>query len=155
MNTDQFKTLVQTVVAEAARLRDTYTNEHKAPVNYACIFSQSESEHQSLVEVASSLGKIVQETAMGPVFYTDTINTIAGSLRIIKIRKPDPKRIEQGDADFTVVDYSAFKQTYLGKPGFDIIKRPEMEMVELVDPSFNVLAYFSNPPLGKVLNLDF
>ena len=79
----------------------------------------------------------------------------AGNRRLVKIRKPDPKRTERGDADFTVTDYLIFKKKYLSKPGFRIIKRPEMEMIELTDPSFNVLAYFSNPPLGKILNVDF
>ena len=59
----------------------------------------------------------------------------------------------RGDADFTVSDYPTFKKTYLGTPGFAILEKPNMEMIELSDPAFNVLAYFSNPPLGKVLNI--
>ena len=92
---------------------------------------------------------------MGPVFYTEPLKTISGNLRLVKIRRPDLKRKERGDADFTVADYPSFKKTYLGKSGFGIIKRPNMEMIELSDSAFNVLAYFSNPPLGKALNLDF
>jgi len=155
MNPKEFKTFIQTIVAESSKLRDTRTVEHGAPVNYACIFSQNEQEYESLLAVARQLGKIVQETAMGPVFYVEPLNTIAGNLRLVKIRKPDPKRTERGDADFTVADYPTFKKTYFGKPGFRIIERPNMEMIKLADPAFNVLAYFSNPPLGKVLNLDF
>ncbi len=155
MNSNEFKTLVQTIVAEASKLRDARTTEHQAPVNYACIFSQSEQEYESLLAVARQLGKTVQETAMGPVFYIEPLDTTAGNLRLVKIRKPDPKRKERGDADFTVIDYLTFKKTYFGKPGFRIIERPNMEMIELADPAFNALAYFSNPPLGKVLNLDF
>lgn len=155
MNPEEFKTSIQIIVAEASKLRDARTTEHEAPVNYACVFSQNEQEYESLLAVAKQLGKVVQETAMGPVFYIESLDTIAGSLRLVKIRKPDPKRTERGDADFTVSDYPSFKKTYLGKPGFKIIERPNMEMIELVDPEFNALAYFSNPPLSKVLNLDF
>ncbi len=155
MTSEEFKTLIQSIVAEASKLRDARTTEHQTPVNYACVFSQSEQEYESLLAVARQLGKVVQETVMGPVFYIEPLETVSGNLRIVKIRKPDPKRIEKGDADFTVADYATFKKTYLGKPGFGIIERPNMEMIELADPAFNVLAYFSNPPLGKVLGLDF
>lgn len=155
MNPKEFKTLIQIIVAEASKLRDARTTDHGAPVNYACVFSQNKQEYESLLAVARQLGKAVQETAMGPVFYIEPLDTIVGNLRLVKIRKPDPKRTERGDADFTVTDYLTFKKTYFGKPGFRIIERPNMEMIELADPAFNVLAYFSNPPLGKVLNLDF
>ncbi len=155
MNINEFKILIQTIIAEASKLRDARTTEHRAPVNYACVFSQNEQEYESLLVVVGQLGKTVQETTMGQVFYIEPLNTIAGNLRLVKIRKPDPKRTEQGDADFTVADYPTFKKTYSGKPGFKIIKRPNMEMIELADPAFNVLAYFSNPPLGRALNLDF
>ena len=155
MNPKEFKTLIQVIVAEAVKLRDIRTTEHGTPVNYACVFSQSEQEYELLLTVARQLGKAAQETTMGPVFYIEPFDTVAGNLRLVKIRKPDPKRKERGDADFTVADYPTFKKTYLGKPGFGIIERPNMEMIELADPAFNVLAYFSNPPLGKILNLDF
>ena len=155
MNPKEFKTLIQIIVAEASKLRDTRTTEHKTPVNYACVFSQNEQEYESLLAIAGQLGKVVQETAMGPVFYIEPLNTVAGNLRLVKIRKPDLKRTERGDADFTITDYPTFKKTYLGKPGFGLIERPNMEMIELADPAFTVLVYFSNPPLGQVLTLDF
>ncbi len=155
MTPNEFKALIKIIVAEASNLRDARTTEPGAPVNYACVFSQNEQEYESLLAVARQLGKVVQETKTGLVFYIEPLNTIAGNLRLVKIRKPDPKRPERGDADFTIADYPAFKKTYLGKPGFKIIERPDMEMIELIDPAFNVLAYFSNPPLNKVLNLNF
>lgn len=155
MNPEEFKDLIREIVTQASKLRDARTTEHRALVNYSCVFSQNEQEYESLLAVARQIGKVVQETAMGPVFYIEPLDTIAGDLRLVKVRKPDPKRTERGDADFTVTDYPSFKKTYLGKPGFSIIERPNMEMIELTDPAFNVLAYFSNPPLGKVLNLDF
>lgn len=155
MHSEEFKTLIRTIVAEAAKLRDARTSEHRAPVNYACVFPQGEQEYESLLATVRLLGKVVQETAMGPVFYIEPLKTVAGNLRLVKIRRPDPKRTERGDADFTVTDYATFKKTYLGKPGFSVIERPNMEMIELADPAFTVLAYFSNPPLGKVLNVDF
>jgi len=59
----------------------------------------------------------------------------------------------EGDADFTVADYESFKKTYLGQSGFGIIRRPEMEMIELIDPVRKVIAYFSDPTLAAVMKL--
>jgi hypothetical protein len=90
---------------------------------------------------------------MGPVFHIAPLSTVAGALRLLKIRRPDSKRPEKGDADFTVTDYGKFKKKHLGRPGFSIIKRPGMEIIELIDPSYNVIAYYSHPTLATVLKL--
>ena len=107
-----------------------------------------------MIEVAGQLGSVVQETAMGPVFLIPALITVAGILRLLKIRRPDPKRPERGDADFTIVNYNLFKNKYLGKPGFSIIKRAEMEMIELNDQSYDVLAYYSYPTLLNILKIN-
>jgi len=59
-----------------------------------------------------------------------------------------------GDADFTAGDYESFKKKYLGKPGFRLIKRPDMEMIELMDSSYDAVAYFSHPTLATVLKIN-
>ncbi len=148
------KKLIRKIVSEAQRLSSAHTSEKKAPVNYACIFAQSETEYEELINLARQLGPMVQETAMGPVFHIVPLSTAAGTLELLKIRRPDPKRLERGDADFTVADYESFKKTYLGRPGFGIIKRSEMEMIELIDPSYNVIAYFSYPALATILKIN-
>jgi hypothetical protein len=148
------KKLIPEIVAEAQRLSITHTTEKKAPVNYACIFAQSETEYVELINIAHQLGPIVQETAMGPVFHIAPLSTAAGTLELLKIRRPDPKRPEKGDADFTVADYESFKKTYLGRPGFGIIRRSEMEMIELIDLSYNAIAYFSHPTLAAILKIN-
>ncbi|OHB19829.1 MAG: hypothetical protein A2666_02995 [Parcubacteria group bacterium RIFCSPHIGHO2_01_FULL_47_10b] len=154
MATTNLTTLIQQIVAEAQRLSIAYTNQQHAPVNYACVFTQSADEYEDMVRIANQLGPVVQETAMGPVFHVVPIVTVAGELRLLKIRRPDPKRPERGYADFTVSDYETFKKTYLGKPGFGIIKRVEMEMIELVDPSYNAVAYYAHPTLATVLGIN-
>lgn len=147
-----FTILVQNIVTQACKLRDKYVSE-PAPVNYACIFSQSQEEYETFLAFAREIGSVVHETNMGPVFQIAPIKTVAGNLQVLKIRKPDPTRPERGDTDFTLPDYEAFKQAKLGEPGFKIIQKPEMEMIELADPEFKVLVYFSNPPLAEVLHL--
>ncbi|MBI4092820.1 MAG: hypothetical protein HY420_02745 [Candidatus Kerfeldbacteria bacterium] len=153
MTVDELKKLTREIVAEARRLSAAHTYQGEAPVNYACIFTQNLSEYEEMVNVARKLGPVAEDTAMGPVFHISPLTTDAGMLRLLKIRRPDPKRPERGDADFTVADYEKFKESYIGRPGFGLIKRPEMEMVELADPAFNVLAYFSHPTLAEVLKL--
>jgi hypothetical protein len=153
MTTDNLKKLVKDIVAKARLLSAKHTNEGNAPVNYACVFTQSQSEYQEVLDLARTLGSIADETATGPVFHIEPLHTDAGEVRLLKVRRPDPKRPERGDADFTVTNYQTFKGTYLGKPGFSLIERKDMEMMELIDPSFDVLAYYSHPTLAEVLKL--
>lgn len=153
MNPDQLKELVRSIVERSQDLRDEFTSEHNAPVNYAAVFAQDESEFQELIEVVKSLGEILEDTPTGPLFKIQPLDTVAGELQLLKIRKPDPQRPERGDADFTVAAYQQFKDQYLVRPGFRLIKRDKFEMVELSHPTFEVLAYFSYPPLDKQYGL--
>lgn len=151
MTRSELVKLVQDIVIQARRLTATHTDQGHSPVNYACIFTQSQAEYDEMLGLAQQMGTTIETTAMGPVFEITPIQTEAGKLGILKIRRPDPKRPERGDADFTVSDYSTFKKSYLGKPGFGLIERPDMEMIELIDPTFKVLAYYSHPILADVI----
>ncbi len=153
MTLDDLKNRTLEIVAKAQNLNIKHTDQKSAPVNYACIFAHSEDEFTELVNLTVQVGCIVSETKMGPVFKIEPFETIAGPLQLLKIRRPDLKRLERGDADFTVSDYKTFKSNYLYKPGFSLITRPEMEMIELVDPAWDVLTYYSNPTLLQVLGL--
>jgi len=145
---------VQEIVEKAARLKDRHTSEKEAPVNYACIFCQDEEQYNNSLAIVQKIGKVVEETPTGPVFQIRPLDTVAGKLQMLKIRKPDETRPELGDADFTVPDYSEFKRKYLPQRGFKLIVREKFEMIELVDPEFNVRVYFSNPTLVKQLGIE-
>ncbi len=153
MTTSELKKLVQEIVVASKCLSETCTYEKDVPVNYVCVFTHTDEEFTELINCANEMGKVVQETAMGPVFLIPPISTVAGILRILKIRKPDKKRPERGDADFTLSDYPQFKEKYLKQSGFDLIVRPNMEMMELMNPCYNVLVYYSYPTLAEVLNI--
>jgi hypothetical protein len=153
MTTEDLVKLTREIVAEARQLNTTHTSEHDAPVNYACIFAHNPAQYDDLVNAARHLGSVADETPTGPVFHISPLSTDAGSLRLLKIRKPSPERPERGDADFTVANYDALKKTHLGRPGFRLVQRPRMEMLELIDPSFSVLAYYSHPTLAELLQL--
>ena len=145
--------LLGAVVEQAQKLKDKHTDEVTAKVNYACIFAQNQNEYDTFIRLASRIGKVIQDTPTGPLFIITPLDTKAGKLKLVKIRLPDKTRRERGDADFTVHDYFTFKKCCLAKPGFKLILRDNFEMVELVDPEFDVRAYFSNPPLDKQLDL--
>ena len=154
MSTEDFKQLIQGIVRKSCELKNRHTTEKDARVNYAAVFSQNEKEYNKLYELAKQIGTVVQNTPMGDLFEIDGIDTVSGKLRLLKIRKPDATRPERGDADFTVADYPTFKNSYLPKSRFKLInKRKDFEMIELVDPVFNVRAYFSHPPLDEHLGL--
>lgn len=145
--------LVKDIVKKAQTLKDQHTNERSASVNYACIFSQDEDEYQELMRIAEIMGKIIKTTQSGNLYKINPIETSAGRLKLLKIRMPDVTRPERGDADFTVSNYPEFKTKYLSKEGFKLIERPDMEMIELIDPDFDVRVYFSHPPLDKQMGL--
>jgi len=151
---EDLKRKIKEIVAKAQLLSAKHTNEGSAAVNYACIFTQNPKEFEELLSLTAQMGRIAEQTAMGPVFQIEPLETVAGTLQLLKIRRPDPKRPERGDADFTVSNYETFKRAYLSKPGFSLITRPRMEMIELADPSYDVLAYYSHPTLSEVLRLD-
>lgn len=153
MNTIEFQKLLRAIVRDAKALKDKHTSEHDTPVNYVAIFSHSADEYEALLALARLCGRPVHTTPTGPLFHIAPLDTVAGLLKLLKVRAPDPNRLERGDADFTVTDYAPFKRQYLSKPGFKLIPRENFEMVELIDPSFNVLAYFSNPPLDQQLGI--
>jgi hypothetical protein len=153
MDVRNLRQFVQEIVKKASNLKDKHTSEKNASVNYACIFCQNDEQYDSLAALAQEIGKVIEETPTGPLFHIQPLDTAAGKLQLLKIRKPDATRPELGDADFTVSDYPEFKKKYLSQEGFSLIVRKNFEMIELVDPKFNVRAYFSNPPLDKQLGI--
>lgn len=149
----ELEALVKDIVRQAKRLKDKYTQEQNAPVNYSAVFCRTQNEYGELVKVAKGMGRVVDDTPTGPVFQIKTISTVSGELKLLKIRAPDQTRPERGDADFTVRDYGLLKAACLRRPEFKLIERENFEMIELSTNSFNVRAYFSNPPLDKQLGI--
>lgn len=153
MTKEELEKMIQLIVSQAKELKNKHIGGDESPVNYVAIFSQNDEEYKNLLEAVKIIGDTVLETETGPLFKIIPLNTAAGALKLVKIRKPDKSRPERGDADFTVDDYSKFKKEFLDKEGFKLIKRENFEMIELVDSEFNVRAYFSNPSLDKQLKI--
>src|SRR3989338_3119980 len=153
MNLTELKNTIQTIVAEATKLKNKHTDETDAPVNYACIFSHSEDEFGVLIKLASQFGSIIKETPTGPIFLIQTISTVSGNLRILKIRKSYENKPQLGYVDFTIKDYEGFKKKHISQANFTLTIREGYEMIGIKDASYNVFAYFAYPPLNKQLNI--
>ncbi len=153
MTVDDCVALAQKIVQHANDLKNARTGAHDAPVNYACIFCNSDEEFDELCTVVKTMGNVVKDTPTGPLFRIVPIATVAGQLQLLKIRKQDPTRTERGDADFTVNDFASFKQRFVSQTGFKLITRPTMEMLELMDSASDIRVYFSNSPLDEQLGI--
>jgi len=151
MNSDFLKAIAKNITFQAKALKDRHTTEINAPVSYVCIFAQLEDEYNELTEAVEKIGKVIKKTESGLLYRIPNLETASGILKILKIRIPDPTKPERGDADFNVADYPSFKEEYLSRPGFKLITRPDMEMIELMEPNCVVRTYFSNPPVDKQL----
>ncbi|NMC35560.1 hypothetical protein GYA49_00795 [Candidatus Beckwithbacteria bacterium] len=148
--------LIQTItyiVQHSNELKNHFTSVSSAPIEFACIFCQTDEEYQNYTQEIKLLGKIVETTPTGYTYLLQKpISTVAGFLRLIKIRKPDPNRPERGDADFNT-NYSEFKKRYKHISGFELVKRNSFEMLRLSSPDFDVMACFSNIPKSKSLGI--
>lgn len=150
------KNIIETVnyiVRRSAELKNKYTDASSASVEFACVFCQNKKEYKQFTDSIETLGKVVEKTQSGFTYLLDeSIETIAGRLKLVKIRKPDAIRPERGDADFNI-NYEEFKKKYQDNSKFELIKRDTFEMLRLVDPDFDVMACFSNIPKSKDLGI--
>lgn len=139
--------LVQDIIAESVKLKNKHTDEIEAKVEFGDIFSKDNKEYQKLTEAISKMGKVVYTTPTGNIYnLKKSIETIAGKLSLVKVRRPDNKLRFLGDADFNT-DYDKFKQKYQNNPNFELIIRDKFEMLRLSSPDFDVMACFSNIPV--------
>jgi len=146
-------TTIKYIARRSTELKNKFTNTSTVPIEFLCIFCQNEEEYEQFTNSIETLGKVVERTQGGFTYLLDKpIKTIAGPLRLVKIRKPDLQRHERGDADFKT-DYKNFKEKYQSDSGFELVKRETFEMLRLSHPKFDVMACFSNIPKSKVLGI--
>ncbi len=113
------------------------------PFTYLTICTHYEDEYRLLSELLPMIGT-VQDARNGIRVTLDRpIETVGQQISNLRLRKPDPYRMQVGCGDFLVEDYQTFKQSNLPSHPHNlrIIKRPEYEMIEFHDPDFDVLAY--------------
>lgn len=153
MDKEEFNKIISYIVEQCVALKNEYVSEKDLSVDYICIFSQDDQEYKELMEQASLIGDIVDETKAGPIFkFRNSLQTIAGIPKVLKVRIPDQVKPQRGDVDFNTA-YEEFKDKYLNRKGFSLIERETFEMIELKDDKYNVLVYFSNIPPSKKLGI--
>lgn len=112
------------------------------PIKSLTIFAHSEEEFERLIKIQEEIGKPYNYNNGPRVELNKPI--IAGNNQIthLRIRKPDSERPQVGCNDFET-DYKSFKREYLSNhpDNLRLIMRPEYEMIEFHDSSFDVLAY--------------
>lgn len=141
--------IISYIVTRSVELKNKYTYEVGAKVEFCDIFSRDNNEYLKLTGAINKIGKIVYSAPTGHIYsLKEPINTVAGKLRLVKIRKPDNKFRFRGDADFDT-DYPKLKQKYQNNPRFKLIMRDKFEMLRLSDLDFDVMTCFSNIPVRK------
>ncbi len=154
MNVDEVYNLIKEIVNKSNELKNRYTDEVNAKVNYACIFCKNDDEFNRYIRVLKAdKNSVIKDTYSGPLFKLNGLETVAGKLKLLKVRRYDDKHLDLGDADFTVTNYYEFKNKYLNKNNFKLLIRDECEMIELMEEGNDVRAYFSNPPLDEALGI--
>ena len=149
---DNLVSTINYIVSRSAELKNKFTDVSSAQVEFACIFCQNGEEHKEFTNSIEKVGKIVERTPSGFTYLLDMpLKTIAGPLRLVKIRKPD-FRLERGDADFNI-DYNKFKNRYQRDPRFELVKYETFKMLRLSSPDYDVMACFSDIPKSKSLDI--
>ena len=149
---NDLKRVINYIVNHSAKLKNKFTDASSSPIEFACIFCRNEKDYSEFTKEIEKLGKIVETTSTGFTYLlTNPIKTVAGPLKLVKIRKPDFRK-ERGDADFNT-DYRKFKEKYMKDPQFELLARKTFEMLRLSDLNFDVMACFSNIPKSKILGI--
>lgn len=116
-------------------------NEH--PISGLTIFSHYPEEFQTLKKIQLEIGVLQSEYNGLYVCLHQPIYLAHNKLELLRVRIPDPYRMQVGCCDFEVENYQNFKREFLSKNpnNLRLIERPEYEMIEFFDPDYDVLAY--------------
>lgn len=146
---------VEYVAKEATKLLFRLQG-YTLPIKYVTVFAHYEDEYKLLLEIAGKLGKKEPTNNGFKFLLTKPLKTNPGHLEVdgkkqnivhtiesIRIRKPDPHRMQVGCCDYE------FDGDYVGIWSTDIyesnyvrrIVRSDIDMVEFFDPDVDVLAY--------------
>ena len=144
---ESFLEAVGYVASETTKMCQKITG-NKYSISSLTIFSHYINEFESLQKILLEMGELKAENNGPYVKLHNSIKLPFGDLSFLRVRKPDPYRMQVGCNDFEVPDYEQFKSEFLDKgDGFRLIEREEYEMIEFFDPDFVVLAYVLSKPL--------
>ncbi len=133
------------------------------PIKYVTIFAHYDDEYHKLLEIVSELGDrkeldngvvvTLKEPLIAPGMTLDVngkIEEITHRIERIRIRMPDPYRMQVGCADYDFEnDLKGYEFLVSAEAdlvqGIKLIERPDKEMVEFSDPDYDVLGYVVEP----------
>lgn len=115
----------------------------KYPISTLTIFSHYPDEFEQLKKILFELGELDHENNGPFVKLYKPIQLSNNKLELLRVRQPDPYRMQVGCNDFEVPDYKEFKKQFLDEnpDNLRLIVRPKYEMIEFFDPDYDVLAY--------------
>jgi hypothetical protein len=112
------------------------------PITSLTIFSHYEDEYKRLEAIVLKFGKPYRGYNGVLVILNKPLKAGRHAITHLRIRKPDPYRMQVGCSDFVVKDYQGFKARFSKHlQNLRLIQRDEYEMIEFFDPDFDVLAY--------------
>jgi len=114
------------------------------PISSLTVFTHYLDEFEKLKTILFEQGELDHENNGPFVRLKEGIALPYNELKLLRVRQPDPYRMQVGCCDFKVSDYQEFKNKYMNKYSYNfrLIERENYEMIELYDPNFDVLAYF-------------
>ncbi|MFH2136559.1 MAG: hypothetical protein ABII19_02950 [Patescibacteria group bacterium] len=140
-NREELIKAVKHVVAETSRLAKKIVSKTFSVMSLT-IFAHSQPEYELLTQILAEMGRSYNYNNGPRVELYEPIEVESNRITHLRIRKPDPERLQVGCNDFET-DYEIFKTEYLLKhpDNLRLVKRPEYEMIEFHDSGFDVLAY--------------
>ena len=113
------------------------------PIKSLTVFSHYPDEFEKLSEITKTIGNFLNENNGPRIILHKPIKVGNNTIIHLRIRKPDPYRMQVGCNDFEIIDYNTFKNENLSKHtnNLRLIKRSNYEMIEFFDPDLDILAY--------------
>ena len=140
----KFNKIIRYIVEKGIEAVNKNTDEFPVTIDYLAIFAKDEAEYHDMIEFTREMGETVNKSMAKTgktILLKNPVETEAGLLKVIKIRKPDATRPQRGAPDFKVGDYQEFKNKYLmSNSNFTLMQRTDYEMIEL--KGIDVLVYF-------------
>ncbi len=137
-----FLKAINWIVVKTIKLGELATNQ---PYNISSltVFAHYPQEFEQIKIMLLEMGTEVAENHGPFVKLTKPLNIESNNIDTVRIRRPDPYRMQVGCVDFKVENYEEFKNTYLtNEPeNLRLIEREDYEMIEFFDPNLDVLAY--------------
>lgn len=151
MTQQEMEEIIQYIVRQGVETVQANLGEQVVAIDYLAIFSKDEREYTAIEHLLEPLGSEVdkENTKTGRTFLlNDPIQTPAGNLPVVKIRKPDLTRPQRGAPDFRVSNYLELKEKFLSSSGnFTLMMRKNYEMIEV--KGVDVLTYIPSKSFAE------